>query len=737
MKSSDAPQKIRPYIFHGCELTIDSVETVGDCPFCDKPGHFRVETKSGKFRCVRCEEKGNVYSFLKQIHHYSLQKTGNGDYQELAEQRGLEPYAIRDWGLARSFITGEWLIPGYNRKGRLGNLSRVVTSHDGKTIIMSTPTCKQHPFGTKLITSGHDIIDVCEGPWDGMAWYHVLNSYRSKQGNSIVRTMDPSKSLFVTRGVIAVPGSGNFNPDWFTYVKDRSVNLLFDNDHPKKTASGKTVKPAWDGMGRIADLARERAGDVPSELYCLKWGAKGYNKSFANGYDIRDLINDKRPAKAFRFVQSHLDLVDITPRDGGEDDDRRKLEPLPRETFDELCQDFREELHFTQQIKDTLAIVMAVCVGTDLLGEQLWLRLIGPPGSGKSTLAEALSASWKYTFPVSLQTGFHSGWIGSGGRNKGKDSSLIPRMKNKTVIIKDGDTLLNNPSRDRILSELRDLYDGSTRAIYRNRKESKFDNLRITFLLCGTDDLRKLNRSSLGERFLDCEIIGDEKIDQYLKVAGRNTYNLVMRSIRSGANYDNLDENTSTTRIKRATMGLIENFKELIYQKRLPDISLSDDADFRLESMGHFLAYMRARVEREKEDLVARPRVELPTRLKSQFVKLAICLAVVLGKSDVDREVLRLVRKVMCDTAYGFQFEVTRLLYKHRKTGLSAHQLELKMNIGKSKVNYLLRDMMELNIVERDRRPNNSGQRGRNRHVYHLTDELRNLYRNAMRKGGK
>jgi hypothetical protein len=59
---------------------------------------------------------------------------------------------------------------------------------------------------------------------------------------------------------------------------------------------------------------------------------------------------------------------------------------------------------------------------------------------------------------------------------------------------------------------------------------------------------------------------------------------------------------------------------------------------------------------------------ELPTRLTAQFMRLACCLAAVLGR-PVDAEVLRRVRKVAIDTGRGKTFDMAKLLRKAGEAG--------------------------------------------------------------------
>ena len=53
----DVPEKLRPYTFHGVELDWHGKEdAIGDCPFCGRERKFRVNVKTGLFRCLVCSE---------------------------------------------------------------------------------------------------------------------------------------------------------------------------------------------------------------------------------------------------------------------------------------------------------------------------------------------------------------------------------------------------------------------------------------------------------------------------------------------------------------------------------------------------------------------------------------------------------------------------------------------------------------------------------------------------------
>jgi hypothetical protein len=760
--TKDLPEKLRPFAFHGLDITQHKDTSESDCPFCMSIGKLSIINDTGVFRCVKCDTSGNVYKFLNGLLQDSIQKTTDDELQELATDRRLQVSTLRAWQVCKSVITGEWLIPAVNSKGNLANLYRIVQS-EGKWRAMSTPGCKVHPFGRHLITSRHTTIDVCEGWSDGMAQYEALRSVR-QQGEKIVKTADVEKSLYATRGVIAIPGAETFFDDINPTLAGCKVNLWGDNDYPKlaedgsprKNKEGEPMRPGWDGMAKAIDVmalahklpkAVQRvcwhnfAGELPkvdvkgnvlADKLTIKPAkkVKGHHPELPDGFDLRDVHKLFSPTQAIKLLDDLLEKVKVVPN-GKSEESQVMLEPIHRATFGQLVADYHHSLHFTKQMEETLALMLAVCLSTDLGGEQLWFRVIGPPGSGKTTLAEALSAAREYTFPTSLLTGFHSGYTG-GHHGPQEDASLLPKMQGKTVIIKDADTLVNSTGRDRILSELRDIYDGTSRSNYRNRISNNYEDIRMTFILCGTDELRGLNRSFLGERFLDCEIFNDGETRPFLEMAIDNAMRKVTASILPKE--DEAISEDRMTILKQTTYGFLKHLKTTLSTMSPP--TLTTDSRERLLALGELLSYLRARVKREVGGEIAyRPRPELATRLVGQLTKLAITLSLVFNKPTIDDDVCHLIAKVVMDTAKGLHREVIEELI--RTGGCAAKQLELAVRIPETSIRTMLNDMLELGMVQRRSRPNNSGQGGRDLHIWELTPKVTKLWQLATGLAGR
>jgi len=731
----NTPTKLKPFIFHGMDLTFhkSSQEAVGPCCFCGKDAHFYCNVSTGQFNCKSCHESGNGPSFLQKLIEYSLKATRLDDYKTLAAERNLTVESLKAFKVCKSIIDNCWLMPAFNEKKKVANVFRCFKNTDGDWKAYPTAGCKLHPVGVHLLQAKQQRVMIAEGVWDPVAVHGALTT-TARRGTRLVKTMDAKASLHSTTGVIGVPGSGNFDEDWFRYVDGLDAVLLFDNDWPRKhPTSGKTTKSGWDGMNRIGKLAGD-AKKQPSALYRIKWGRGGFTKDLANGYDMKDLVNDNGSVKAIGFIEKHLERVKLVESDEAEVGERvATVDPLARSNFKTLTKDFQKHLHWTEMLEDTLAAMLGVIVSTDLGGEQLWLRVIGPPGSGKTTLAECFSVCKEHVFSQSIFTGFHSGYTGGGknGKASKKDASLLPAMNGRTFVVKDGDTLLTAPGRDRILAELRDIYDGTSRAQYRNRKSANYEGLRISMIVCGTDSLRELNRSSLGERFLDIEILGGEETQPYLDRALDNAYEKVVGSLtadKEDAEDNEVKTEDAATYLKRCVLGYVNHLKDNLTE--LPVPKMTPTMSIKLIALGQVLAFMRAKVNRDKEGMIARPRPELATRLVGQLTKFAICIALGMNKKTIDKDVFRVVRKIGMTTAEGFPLEITALLVSY-VNGLSTKQIAAELNLAETSVKRVLIDMQELDVINRRERPNKSGVRGRALHIWKLDKGIAALWKKA------
>jgi hypothetical protein len=459
----------------------------------------------------------------------------------------------------------------------------------------------------------------------------------------------------------------------------------------------------------------------PQSVRILMWGPEGYDKAMKHGYDVRDELSPKPtlPARATAMAsllakvrpvpQAWTEVVKTTSA-------ATSLVPMPCQKWADVIEAWtvKDEsglpcMRWFDGLDRALACMFATVTSTMALGDQLWMKIVGPASTGKTTLCEALAVSKEYILSRSIIRGMHSGMRFQEGED---DASLIAQSKGKTLVIKDADTLLQAPNLLQILSELRDLYDTSSRTQYRNQVSHIYEGHRMTVLLCGTPSIRQLDSSDLGERFLDCVIM--DSIDPVLEedillyVARRSA-----RDMSFEANGDARGQyHPFLSKAMCLTGGYVEYLRKNA-QKLLNTTTMSETALKQCMRLAQFVAYMRARPSKKQDETAER---EFAARLTSQLVRLAKCLAVVLnvkhivglGESSVvartrpgaSQDVMRRVRHVALDTSRGKTFDLAARLYDMGETGMVLSWMASILHVKEEKAKEFLVFLRRIQALE-------------------------------------
>lgn len=388
-------------------------------------------------------------------------------------------------------------------------------------------------------------------------------------------------------------------------------------------------------------------------------------------------------------------------------------------SYTELINAWRKALRWTDGLDRALSIMLASSASTMLVGEQLWIKIIGPPGCAKTTLLEGLSVNRQYVISKDTIRGFYTGWKDA----EGQDYSIANLARGKTLATKDGDTLLRAPNLLQILSEARGLYDRAGRTHYRNAVMNDYEGHRMTWLLCGTPALREIDESELGCRFLDCVIM--ENIDDQFE------QDVAWRAVNQEADYM-LAESDGTPdsqhppdllRAMRLTGGYLTYLRENILLL-LPGVLIGPAERQQCVHLARLVAHLRARPHGSSQ--TAEAGREFSARLAKQLLRLAGSLAVVLNRQAADHEVMRRVRQVALDTARGLSLNVIRHLRKVHPRGLDPRSLELYLSCNRDLLSHTLRFMRAIGIIETytPEVPGRSGQRL----CWRLTVKMLELY---------
>lgn len=718
---------LKPYVFHGLDLA-GSPQAVGDCPFCGRDGKFSLSLETSKWRCFVCEASGNLLSFIRRVYEES---TTDG-LEELADDRGISVATLIAWGVKKHLITENIIIPGYATDGKLMQLYRYVQGK-GKKLLLATPTLNHQLFGIPLFSPKKTDVHVCEGPWDAMKLWETLRTVKAGEDGGLARTGSSEGSLAGGINVLGIPGCGSVGEPmerWCSLLAGKQVCLLFDSDHPHAHGKDKVAEPAGWAAARRATQILARASQAPEIVRVLKWGTDGFDSQRKSGYDVRDLLNEEGAEVGIATLFSKIETIPEDWVKGRSHSSKKsgkvQIECMPCTDWKTLVTSWRKAMKWTPGLDKTLSVMLASALSTRAVGDQLWIKVVGPPSTGKTTLCEAFAIAKQYVFSADTMTGLISGY--QIDRDGSENQSLVLRLDDKTLVIKDADTILTDPSLPKILAQFRAFYDRAIRAQYGNKMSAAHEGINTTVILCGTSSLRKLDSSELGERFLDCIILDEIEEEMENEVAMRVAHR-AKRQLSQEAN-GRADSQTDPALLKamQLTGGYIIHLRQNA-QELLDHVECSHEALEHLVALGTFVSFMRARPSTRQEETVER---EFSARLVSQLVRLANCLAVIMQKPSVDKEILDRTQEIALDTARGRTLDIAKYVHATGEKGVFIATLAALTSETDTKQREMLKFLRKIRAVEIIVVTNQMGIKGRPR--WRLTDRLSRLFKKIFPK---
>lgn len=428
----------------------------------------------------------------------------------------------------------------------------------------------------------------------------------------------------------------------------------------------------------------------------------------------------------WQFLKKQLKQRSLDPSELLPENYDPAIKPTRCTDFSSLLECLRERLQIHDSMEHTFAVMLASHIGTFTGSVPLWFYIIGPASSGKTTLSDLISSASPYVKAVSKFTGLHSGFRSGSGK---ADASLFASWQNMTVVIKDFTTVIamTPDARDRIFSELRDAYDGSSAAQFRNRVAHEYHGIKFSVLACVTEAIRKFNVSNLGERFLHCQIDSKWNPDLTLATysASDDTLYRAMRSALSSITDDKGTSNSHLIPQKCASYGFIEYLIQSIENNPEHVLRIGNNISHKylpfLMSMAKIISASRAYVD----GVSHRPRPEAATRVAIQLSKLAACLCIVYGVSSPDKTILTILRKVCYDTSFNLNSEVMMTIFKLEETTIP--DIVSRTNSTAPTISKSISDLQALNIVTKVAKVKRSI--GRPAISYTLVPEIRDAYK--------
>lgn len=726
------PQAFGLYQFYGVEVEYSGrKESPGVCPFCSSSDAFSV-SESGAYRCLRasCGAAGGPTTFLESFYQHCLDATQPRDYRTLMEDRALEFVDTPlHWGLVLNPLTGHWLIPGYEFDGklRLVSLYQYVRVKQRRSLML--PAGARHTLlGLPLYDPAKEDVYLLEGPWDALRFWEVMSRHKFNADAKPVPTGHLKSSLAAGVNILATPGCLVLNEDWLPLFRGKSVALMYDNDHPKRnpTTGALSVPGGYAGM----KFATRRLAAATCEIGYVEWGPDGYDPTLPDGYDVRDLLRPDAETLLPNFT-ALFDKITPVPSDWLDLKAAVARETIPClscDSYEQLVVSWRKALKWSPGLDHALAVMLATVASTKCLGDQLWIKVVGPPASGKTTLAEALTVARDYVIAKSTLRGFHSGYR-LDPRNESEDNSLIPQISGKTLITKDGDTLLQAPNLAQILAEARDLYDCVSRTHYRNRTSREYENVRMTWILCGTESLRSLDDSELGQRFLDCVVMEPSWLltQEGLSLEDEILWRQVNKSVDQVAVESDGKpvsfHSPSIVECYGMTGGYV-NYLRKNAATGIAAVNFTEGAKRQCMHLGKFIAYMRARPSKRQIEHAER---ELAARLVAQLARLTRCLGFVLNRNSIAANdiVMERVRRVALDTSRGLVLDIVKVLHRAGMAGSEFKGINVHVNCGDTELRAMLNFLKAIGVTKRVITTGRS--------AWALTDGLKLLYETVTR----
>jgi hypothetical protein len=290
-------------------------------------------------------------------------------------------------------------------------------------------------------------------------------------------------------------------------------------------------------------------------------------------------------------------------------------------------------------------VIVATYIANRFAADPVWLIIIGPPSSAKTEIMRAFEGHKCSKFISNLTPStLASGII----PKNGSDLSLLPRLNDKLVVLKDFTTVLSMRSEQQaeILAQLRETYDGQYSKFFGNGKEINWRG-RFGLLAACTPvyDKHYSVIGSMGERFL---IYRTDPVNGGM--TGTHAQKLVGQ------------EETMRKEIREALHKFIDQFEHLDGVRMAKD----EAVNLKIINLACFVAIGRCAVDRDRysQALQYTPMPEGTPRLVKQFMQIGAGIALANGRDIIDGGVYQVLKKIGRDLLATQRLRVLDYLWR-------------------------------------------------------------------------
>ncbi len=327
-----------------------------------------------------------------------------------------------------------------------------------------------------------------------------------------------------------------------------------------------------------------------------------------------------------------------------------------------------------------LDFVFGVICANVFGGDPVWGGIVGGSGDTKTEILRSLQHP--IIFPLSdLSANSLISGLRSEDAYGGDEPSLLPKLDGRILVVKDLTPLIsgNAESRNKVLGDLRDVYDGSATKAFGTGQVKSFES-RFGMLFGVTPVIESCwpDINALGDRFI------------YYRCEPGNSLAKVK------AAFNNSD------RKKEMREELAGAAGSVLAIEVVRDINVMEKFRTELIHLADFVAKARSPVKRkgQTEEIEYEPIPEIGTRLVGQFAQLARGIAVARQVRTVNDSIMELVRHVARSAIPRDRLRLLECLSQF-DAAKSTQEIGTNMRMGCGSLNRKLEDLWALSLVER------------------------------------
>lgn len=701
MQNQSLPKRLQTFSYWGVHFTNSSGnEFIATCPYClhddtkTGQGHFFANSKTGAFDCKSCGVQGSWRDFLYYLHTKYWNNTYNEDLKQFVELSGLPLPILQRWKVAK-YKSNSFFFPVYNLQNEVVDLRKYSKKYNWKE--NRTAGSETILLGIKQLLDENrqkEPIYICEGSTDVFALDWLLR--RIKESGI----------------VLGVPGSNTFRGEWAHYFEKRDVIIIYDHDEAGYGKLDIENKKATGSLKAGAFLS-----NFVKSLQYVTWP-----DNYEEGYDVRDHIREykSQPRKAFKLIRSFTSKRHKY-ESRSNNNSNKTINTQPRITkniisLEPLIERARSIYRLDRRFEIGIKIAIATSISHQIPGsDNVWMFLVGPPGSGKTLILgifeEPTSCIWASTLSSkALISGYGLGT----DTNSLLDPSLLARVHNKCLVLKDYTEVLSKSEQEmrEIFGILRGAYDGRIRRPFGTGERVYVCN--FSMLAGVTYEILAHSTASLGERFLRYNVFSSEVDPEEIQEKA-----LELQLIGTNEN--------------KEFHSMVEGFLNKEYDFSGPSLLGRVPRWFRdrVKPLSLLVARIRATLSvhdkgSKYQHLQYEPIPEAGTRVCIQLEKLAIALALIEDKAQIDDDIYDIIKLVALDTIMGFKLKIVQFLMKKE----SALSNEIRDYLNVKVITGYIDELEQLHILERIEEQDTEHVR-RKVYRYSLTKGIKDLWMRA------